>query len=164
MSAGAEARAEPGVTLQEITAATVRAVIDLSVRDSQAMFVAPNAVSLAEALFKKEAWYRAIVADGQLAGFVMLFDEAQREPPPAQPRIALWRLMIDQSFQRRGIGTEALRRVVAHVRAKGLYHSLQVSYYPGEGCPEPFYRRFGFQHTGRLDAGEVIMELPLDRP
>lgn len=50
----------PPVTLREITAETVRAVIALSVAESQKMFVAPNAVSLAEALFAPEAWYRAI--------------------------------------------------------------------------------------------------------
>ena len=48
------------VTLNEITAATVRDVIKLAVAPDQQQFVAPNGTSLAEALFSKEAGYRAV--------------------------------------------------------------------------------------------------------
>jgi len=48
------------VSLREITSETVRAVTRLSVAESQKGFVAPNAVSLAQALFAPTAWYRAI--------------------------------------------------------------------------------------------------------
>jgi len=32
---------------------------------------------------------------------------------------------------------------------------------PGPGCPELFYLRAGFRHTGKLEDGEVVLELPL---
>jgi hypothetical protein len=51
------------VTLREISAATVRQITDLAVAPEQQRFVATNAVSLAEALFTPEAWYRAVYAD-----------------------------------------------------------------------------------------------------
>jgi diamine N-acetyltransferase len=149
------------VSLQQITSATVRQVTALSVKDAQKTFVAPNSVSLAEALFKKEAWYRAVYADDELAGFVMLFDEGLRDPPTPDPRIALWRFMIDQRFQGCGIGMAALKLVIAHARDAGPYDSLQVTYLPGPGCPGGFYLKAGFLHTGRVDNGEVILELPL---
>ena len=148
--------------MREITAQTVRAITALSVREDQKRFVATNAESLAEALLKQEAWYRAVYVDEIPAGFVMLFDEALRTPAPPKPRVALWRFMIDQSYQGGGIGIAALELVIDYVRSTGRYSSLQVSYYPGPGCPEPFYRRAGFKHTGREDEGEVIMELTLD--
>lgn len=44
-----------GVTLREITAETVGLVIKLAVADYQTRFVAPNAVSLAQALFAPAA-------------------------------------------------------------------------------------------------------------
>jgi diamine N-acetyltransferase len=150
----------PTVTLREISASTVRAVIALSVRDDQRRFVATNAESLAEALFKKEAWYRAIYAGERPAGFVMLFDEALRLPPP-HPRAALWPFMVDLPIQGRDIGSAAPRLVIDHVRSAGPYSSLQVSYFPGPGSPESFYRKFGFQPTGREDEREVIIELAL---
>ena len=62
------------VTLREITSETVRAVIDLAVAESQHVFIAPNAVSLAEALFSSDAWYRAIYDADEIAGFVMQFN------------------------------------------------------------------------------------------
>lgn len=50
------------VSLHEITADTVRAVCALEVSPEQRGFVAPNAVSIAEAHFEPRAWFRAIYA------------------------------------------------------------------------------------------------------
>src|SRR5262245_5579104 len=109
------------VSLREITAATVRDVTRLAVDESQKQFVAPNAVSLAQALFAPEAWYRAIYAGEGLAGFVMLYDESLRAEAPARPAIGVWRLMVDAKFQRRGIGRAAMLKVIEHARTKGLF-------------------------------------------
>jgi diamine N-acetyltransferase len=149
------------VTLREITADTVRAVTNLSVAEGQKGFVAPNAVSLAQALFAPEAWYRAIYFDEELVGFVMLEDQSLLSPPPPRPEVGVWRFMIDARFQGRGIGRAALLLVIEHVRSKRLFTRLQLSYVPGPGCPEPFYLSLGFRHTGRVDDGEIVLELPL---
>jgi len=149
------------VSLREITADSVRQITTLAVGPEQQRFVACNAVSLAEALFNEEAWYRAIYLGDTPAGFVMLYDESLRSVPPAELQIGLWRFMIDRSFQGQGIGAAALEQVIAHVRSKNLFTSLEVSYVPGPGCAERFYLRAGFQHTGRVDNGEIVLELPL---
>lgn len=149
------------VTLREISAETVRAVTRLQVRDEQAHFVASNAVSLAQALFAPEAWYRAIYAGEQLAGFVMLYDESLRAAPPATPQVVVWRLMVDRDFQGRGVGKAALALVVEHVRAKRIFSNLELSYVPGPGCAEPFYRKLGFVPTGKVDDGEVVLSLAI---
>ena len=149
------------VSLREITAETVRQVVSLSVAENQECFVAPNAVSLAQALFAPEAWYRAIYLGDEPVGFVMLEDESLRSPSPETPMVGVWRFMIDAAFQGRGIGTAAMMRVVEHVRAKGLFASLELSYMPGPGCPEAFYLGLGFRHTGRVEGNEIVLELPL---
>jgi diamine N-acetyltransferase len=151
----------PPISLREITAETVLPVVRLSVAESQKHFVAPNAVSLSQALFAPEAWYRAIYCGDELAGFVMLEDQSLKSPAPPEPEVAVWRFMIDERFQGRGIGRAALQLVIEHVRRKGIFKSLLLSYVPGPGCPEPFYLGLGFQHTGRLDGIEVVLELPL---
>jgi len=151
------------VTLREITEDTVVQVIKLSVAESQKGFVAPNAVSLAQALFAKTAWYRAIYLGGEPVGFVMLHDESLLDPPEPDPEIGVWRFMVDERFQGRGIGREALRQVIAHARAKGGFRALELSYVPGTGSPEPFYRSLGFEPTGRMDGDEVVLELLLDQ-
>jgi diamine N-acetyltransferase len=149
------------VSLREITADTVRQITALSVGPEQQRFVASNAISLAEALFSEEAWYRAIYVDESPAGFVMLYDESLRTAPPPSPEIGLWRFMIDTKFQGQHVGAAALQQVIAHVRSKGRFASLTTSYVPGPGCPEQFYLRAGFRHTGRLDDDEVVLEFPL---
>lgn len=45
-------------------------------------------------------WHRAVVADGHLAGFVMI---ARSQPGSEEPW--LWRLLVDRMHQRRGIGS-----------------------------------------------------------
>ena len=149
------------VCLREITADTVRAVTRLAVAPNQAGFVAPNAVSLAQALFAPEAWYRAVCCGIEAVGFVMLYDESLRSPPPAEPSVGVWRFMIDARHQGRGIGRAALRQVIEHVRAQRRFKALELSYVPGPGCPEPFYLGLGFRHTDRMDGEEVVLELPL---
>lgn len=149
------------VSLREINAQTVRQVINLSVAENQLQFVATNAISLAQALFSPEAWYRAVYVGDEPAGFVMLEDQSQLTPPPDKPEIGLWRFMIDQRFQGRGVGRAALLQVIEHVRGKGLFHELKTSYWPGEGCPQPFYHGLGFRENGELDGKEVVMVLTL---
>jgi diamine N-acetyltransferase len=151
----------PPITLREISAETVRMIVKLEVAEDQKNFVANNAVSLAQALFSPEAWYRAIYRGEEPVGFVMLYDEALRSVPPARPEVGVWRFVVDRRFQGQGIGKAALLQVIEHVRSKGLYSKLELSYVPGPGCPEPFYRQLGFEPNGEVEDGEVVLELPL---
>lgn len=132
-------------------------------RLDQQRFVASNAISLAEALFSfaEEAWYRTIYLDDEPAGFVMLYDESLRTDPPQAPQIAVWRFMIDAGRQGQGTGAAALWMVIEHIRRKEAFNSLLVSYVPGPGCPEGFYLSAGFEHTGQVDDGEVVLKLVL---
>jgi diamine N-acetyltransferase len=143
------------VELREVTQETVRAVCRLQVAEAQRGFVAPNAVSFAEALFEPKAWYRAITADGVLVGFAMLYLD------PEAPQYYLWRLMVGEGFQGLGYGREAVRRIVDHVRGLPGASRLLVSWVPGPGSPEPFYLGLGFVPTGELDDEEVVAALAL---
>ncbi len=148
------------VSLQEITSDTVIAVTKLRVHPSQEGFVAPNAISLAQALFSDEAWFRAIYADGELAGFVMLADETLKPNPPEAPKIGLWRLMIDAKYQRRGIGRHVIRMLIDHVTSRPKVRQFYTSYVPAANGPAPFYLGLGFEPTGEIDDGEVVVALP----
>jgi diamine N-acetyltransferase len=148
-------------TLQPITRDTVRQVLRLAVAPEQESFVASNAVSLAQALFHPEAWYRAIYRDAAPVGFVMLEDPRLLPDPPENPELSLWRFMVDRAFQGQGVGKAALELVVAHARGLGAYSTLYTSYVPGPHGPEGFYRGFGFRDTGRVEGGEVVLALAL---
>lgn len=150
----------PGVHLREITDDNRDAVRALRVRRDQKQFVASVSQSFKEAARTPEAhpWYRAVYLGDEPVGFVMLAWK-----PPAGPykdRHFLWRLLIDKRYQRRGIGREALAQVIDLVRADGATELL-TSYDPGEGEPWPFYQRFGFEPTGEVDDGEIVLRLAL---
>ena len=149
---------EPGpvVSLREVTKETVRTITALRVGPGQERFVAPNAVSIAEAYFSRDvAWFRAIHADDEPVGFVMLEDDAANE------RYLLWRFMIDARHQGSGVGRRALELVIDHVRTRPGARILYTSVVPGEGNPGPFYESMGFSFTGEEDHGELVMRLPL---
>lgn len=150
------------VTLREITAATVLAVTKLAVTEYQNRFVAPNAVSLAQALFAPDTWYRAIYSGEELVGFVMVSDQSQLVPRPEKPEAFVWRFMVDAKFQQKGIGRAALLLVIDHIRSKNIFDELKISYVPEEGGPEGLYLSLGFRPTGEVDDGEVVLSLSLN--
>ena len=151
------------VELVEVDADNVREVGEINTAFSQRGFVAPVLVSLAEALVPPiedgalvVPWFRAIAADGVLAGFVMM-----AEPNAATPHPYLWRLVVDVRHQGRGIGRRALERIIVDRRAAG-HAAITVSYVAdGPGSPARFYERLGFVPTGRIDDGEVEAILDL---
>jgi diamine N-acetyltransferase len=143
------------VSLREITAETVRTICNLMVTEAQNNFVAPNAVSIAQAYFEPKAWFRAIYADDDPVGFVMLYDE------PDKPVYYLWRFMIDAQFQKMGFGRRAIQLLIEYVQSRPQATELLVSYVPAEGGPGPFYHKLGFEPTGEMEGDEEVASLKL---
>jgi GNAT superfamily N-acetyltransferase len=150
----------PGVQLREITDDNREAVSALRVRGRQQRFVASVSRSLRDAAGAPKArpWYRAVYCGEEPVGFVMLAWKPRKGP--YRGRHFLWRLLIDKRHQGRGIGRAVLTQVVDLVRADGGTELL-TSFEPGKGGPWPFYQGFGFQPTGELDDGEIVLRLPL---
>ncbi len=154
------------VTLREVTGDTVRDISLLDVAPGQEGLVAPNAVSIAQAHFHPEAWFRAIYADETPVGFAMLEDwslVSGRAPElyEGAPYVALWRFMIDHRAQQSGFGAQAMRLLIAHARTRPAAKTMLLSFVPKENNPEGFYARFGFTRTGEEDEGELVMKLAL---
>lgn len=150
------------VELAEIGPGTAAAVGALRTHRSQELFVATMDQSFRDALFPPledgvalRPWLRAVLADGGTTGFVMVADVTATITEPY-----LWRLLIDRRHQRRGIGRSAVELVAAWAREQG-HTGLEVSWHPGRGGPEPFYRRLGFVPTGAVYGDEVAGRLDL---
>jgi diamine N-acetyltransferase len=141
------------IELREITKDTVRAICNLKVAPEQQKFVAPNAVSIAQAYFHDDAWFRAIYDGDTPVGFVMLSDV------PEKAEYYLWRLMIDAQYQGKDYGRRALEIIVDHVRTRPNAKEFFLSICPGDGNPGPFYEKFGFKYTGEEEDGELMMKL-----
>lgn len=143
------------VTLREITKKTYREILKLKVSENQNQFVASNAISLAQAHFHPEAWYRGIYAGDTPVGFAML------EVNTKKPEYYLWRFMIDEKHQGKGYGYKAMQLLTEHVRTLPDAKEFFLSYVPAEGSPRDFYQKLGFEDTGEVEDGENIMKLEL---
>jgi diamine N-acetyltransferase len=146
------------VELAEITADNVGDVYDLAVGPGQDEFVASNPWSLAQAYAERDiAWPRAVVADGDVVGFLMLqFDPDDDDGRPFQ----LWRLMIAAEHQGKGYGKAAVLLGLEECRRRGATE-LFTSWVLGEGGPEGFYLGLGFEPTGDWDEDEKVARLLL---
>ena len=144
---------EATVSLREITRETVNSILDLRVSKEQEQFVASNAVSIAQAYFSPDAWFRAIYADETPVGFLMLSDQ------PDKGEYYLWRFMVDAQHQGKGYGHRALELLIEHVRTRPNAKELFLSHVPGAGSPEGFYHKLGFEHTGEKADEELVMKL-----
>ena len=144
------------VELVEVTSDILTDVTKLATFRFQEQFVAPMARSIAQAWVPPTyqehpvvPWYRAVRADGEIVGFVMLSAVTEWEPVPY-----LWRFLIDAKHQRRGIGERVIARLVALARADG-HSSMMVSWVDQPGGPRRFYERLGFVPLGLNDEGET---------
>jgi diamine N-acetyltransferase len=148
---------EASISLREITADTVRDICRLTetLTPPKRYMVAPNAVSLAQALFEEHAWFRAIYADETPVGFVMLYDN------PEEEEYFLWRYMIAEPHHDKGFGRRGLDLVLEYVRTRPGAKALETSCGQGPGSPEGFYRRVGFSRNGKMLGQEVGLSLAL---
>jgi RimJ/RimL family protein N-acetyltransferase len=139
------------VSLIEVTTENEGKVSKLATHKTQEAFVAPMCWSFTDALFPEVVddapvvpWMRAVVADEEIAGFVMLALRTDHHPEPY-----LWRLLIDRRHQRRGIGGRALELVSEECLRMGD-RTVLTSWVEGKGSPRPFYMRHGFVPTGKI--------------
>ncbi|GLY42700.1 N-acetyltransferase [Amycolatopsis sp. NBRC 101858] len=147
------------LTAEKITPDNVAAACQLAVEPHQKDFVAPVAVSLAEAYTQPEvAWPRLILDDGEPVAFVM-----GGFNPGAELdffRCGIWRLNVGAGVQGRGHGRFAVETVLEEARRRGQ-QAATVLWLPAEGGPEGFYLKLGFRPTGQTFNGEVVGRVEL---
>ena len=152
--------------LEKVNGNNVWDILKLKVSESQNGFVAPNDVSIIEA-------YTAITANGHAfpfglfdgekpVGFLMIGfdvdDDWDDAPEIAKGNYNLWRLMIDESYQQKGFGKEAVRLALEFINTFpcGKAEYCWLSYEPENEAARQLYRSFGFIETGEMDGEELI--------
>ena len=157
--------------LEKVNGNNVWDILKLTVSESQKNFVAANEISIIEA-------YTAITGNGHAfpfgiydgekpVGFLMIgfdVDDYWTDAPEiAKGKYNLWRLMIDERYQGRGYGREAVRLALDFVRTWpcGSADYCWLSYEPENGVASELYRSFGFAETGEYDGEELIAVLKL---
>ena len=143
--------------LVELSAATIVAVNNMSLKPGQEQFLAPISYAVAGTVANPAtAWQRVVLDGDDVVGFVSAnFDfEATQD----YFRSVLWRINVDADDQGRGVGRFAVAKLIDEARDRGMSH-VNVIYEAGSGGPEAFFERVGFTPVGETEYGEVIAEI-----
>ena len=148
------------VSLCPLSESNRQAVEALRGSPSQQQYVSSVADSLREAAEHPDAralcW--AVYDEETPVGFVMIADQVSS--PEYIPHY-LWKLLIDERYQRQGFGTATLDLIVEYFRGRPGVEVLTTSAAEGEGSPITFYERYGFERTGEVHSDEVHSEVVL---
>ena len=145
------------IELKPINENTRNDCIKLKVTEAQSAYIATNETSLETALENVDvARPFVIYADGKAAGFTMFaFDEEYEDP---NDRYWLWRFMIDENLQGRGIGKEALKKIIVYFKENGATN-IRLSTKSDNINAVSLYKSLGFKETGEVIDGEDVFEL-----
>ena len=123
---------------------------------ARALSVAPEQrgfLDTAEGILARGYLYRrenarvwAVEADGAVVGLALVKD--MDEAPACYD---LQQFMIDARFQRRGFGGEALRLILARLRAERKYGCVEVCVHRDDRPALRLYEKAGFADTGYVD-------------
>lgn len=157
--------------IEKINGKNVWEILKLRVSESQKEFVAANNVSIIEAYTTVTANGFAFpfgIYDGKTpVGFMMIgYDSAdywEDTPDIARENYSLWRLMIDENYQKKGFGREAVALGLDFIKSFpcGRSEYCWLSYEPENEVARQLYRSFGFIETGDMVGGEIIAVLKL---
>ncbi len=144
------------VTLRSITKDNLDEVLRLKVSKNQESFVSANSYSLSQAwVYKNTAFPFAIYADDVLVGFIMLGYYEERD------QYTLWKFMIDEKYQNKGYGKQALtlgiEYLVQNFHVKSIYTGVAF----GNTVAKKLYESLGFRETGVTDETCLEMKLAL---
>ena len=145
--------------LEELSARTIVAANNLTLRPGQEQFVTPPSYEIAEGYINPvTSWPRVVIDDDEVVGFIRgNFDaDAQQE----EFRSCVWRVNVAADAQGAGIGRFAVLALADEARVRG-FTRLTAIWEPGEEGPEKFFLRTGFVIIGQTKYGENIGALEL---
>jgi diamine N-acetyltransferase len=145
--------------LETLSAATVVAANNLTLKPGQEQYVAPVSHSIAEAYVNPTtAWPRVVLDGDEVVGFIMGNFDAEADDESL--RSCIWRMNVSAEHQGQGIGRFAVHALASEARSRG-FDTLTVIYEPGEDGPERFFAHIGFEVVGETPYGEHLAALTI---
>lgn len=150
------------VHLEPIDRSNWRRALQIRSNPDQLKFVAEHEpvalVILAKSYIRPEGWTWqpfSIVADDTMVGIVALAHSGSN--------CEMLHLVIDHSFQGRGLGRATVERIVDLIR-RDLpdCKELTLTVHPDNERAQRLYASLGFQATGGQRDGELVWQLKLD--
>ena len=144
------------VELRAITENNFMDAFYLRLAPGQENFVSHPIRSLAQAyVYRNQCQPFGIYAEGKMIGYVMVIYDYDI------PEYDVWHMMIDESVQGKGYGSEALDRVIDYIRTKPFGDSGRVAMTCNKNnlIAKKLYENRGFASTGVEDEDEIEMAM-----
>ncbi len=141
------------VHLRKITKENFNAVLGLKVAKEQEDYISTVIHSLAQAwVYRDTAYPFAIYDDDTLVGFVMMgFYEAKQQ-------YTLWKLLIDERYQKRGYGRQAVELAKQYLIDNFGVVEIYLGVHEGNTAAIRLYQSLGFTTTGETDGNQIEMK------
>ncbi|WP_420645010.1 GNAT family N-acetyltransferase [Candidatus Leptofilum sp.] len=146
---------ESSVTLRPVGANNWRDIAKLKVAETQQDFVADPSHYLALCCFGKLWQPLAICLGEQVIGFMMWAVD------PADGSCWLGGILIDQGWQRRGYGRQAVQAAIIMLKEKYAYLNFALSYDPTNLAAKHLYNKLGFVEMDEWEDDEIVARLSL---
>ena len=142
------------VHLEPVTKDNLDAVLMLEVNDGQKGYVSSAAESLAQAyVYQETAFPFAVYNDDTVVGFIMMGYYEEKK------YYTLWKLMIDQQYQGRGYGKEALKLGIVFLKERFSVKEIYTGVIPDNKVAKDLYLSVGFEDTGLFENGMEELRL-----
>lgn len=145
------------ICLKPIDKSNWEEAIRLSVKEEQQAFIASNLYSIAEVQFLDNFFAKGIYLNNKMIGFIMFGID------PDDNNYWIYRLMIDEKFQGKGIGKQAIYLVIEEIRKNNHANIpfIMIGYDPKNLTAKFAYKRAGFIETELSSWGEQLAKYSL---
>ncbi|MDA1785013.1 GNAT family N-acetyltransferase [Bacillus cereus] len=145
------------IHLKSINKSNWEEAIRLSVKAEQRKFIASNLYSIAEVQFLDNFYAKGIYVGNKMIGFTMFGID------PDDNNYWIYRLMIDEKFQGKGIGKQAIYLVIEEVRQNNNTNIplIMIGYHPENLTAKLVYKKAGFIETELSSWGEQLAKYSL---
>jgi len=140
--------------LKAITENNFLDAFNLRLAPGQEEYVSHPIRSLAQAyVYRNQCQPFGIYAEGKMIGYVMVIYDDDI------PEYDIWHMMIDESMQGKGYGSNAFDRVIEYIRTKPFGDSGRIALTCNKNNPiaKKLYESKGFSATGAEDEDEIEM-------
>jgi len=146
---------ESQVLLRPVNSKNWRDIAHLRVAQSQREFVAEPCYYLALCCYGNTWRPLAIYLGEQVVGFMMWAVD------PADDSCWLGGILIDQSYQRKGYGRQAVQEAISMLAKEHGYENFALSYQPANLIAKHLYNSLGFSETDEWEDDEIVARLSL---
>ena len=147
------------IELRPITEDNFIDAFHLKLAPAQESFVSHPIRSLAQAyVYRNQCQPFGIYAGEKMVGYVMVIYDYD------VPEYDIWHMMIDESMQGHGFGSEALDRVIEYIRTKPFGDSGRIALTCNKSNPvaRKLYESKGFSATGVEDDDETELAMTVE--